>query len=73
MYYERQVYTGLDFLGDVGGLYDALCAIARIFLFIISFLTNSSLHDYLLPMLYKRDNQSQNEASVEEKLLQIQN
>ena len=54
MHYDRSVYTGLDLLGDVGGLYDALCAIAKILLFIVSLFTKGGPHDYIIQRLFKR-------------------
>ena len=53
-YYERSVYTGLDLLGDVGGLNDALYAIGQFCIFIINILTNSGPHNYVLKRLFKR-------------------
>ena len=53
-HYERSIYTYLDFLGDVGGLDDALTIIAQIILFLVSLLTNSGPHEYILKKLFKR-------------------
>ena len=55
-HYERSVYTVLDFLGDIGGLFDALRLIAEIFIYAVSFLTNDGPHNYILKRLFKRNN-----------------
>ena len=40
-------------LGDVGGLFDALCGIATIVLFLLSKLTNSGPHNYIIKRVFK--------------------
>ena len=53
LYYERSIYTGLDLLGDMGGLFETLCTIGKIVLFTYSFLTKEGPHNYILPKLFK--------------------
>ena len=57
-YHERSVYTGLDFLGDIGGLFDALHSIGKAILFAISFLVRGGPINYILPRLFKREGSS---------------
>ena len=44
----RQVYSGLDFLGDVGGLYDMLVRIGFWLVTLYSYLFGSSLDKFLI-------------------------
>ena len=58
MHYERQVYTSLDFLGDIGGLFDALCAICKIILALIAYLMRSGPQSFIIKRLFKRERES---------------
>ena len=51
-YYSRAIYTALDFLGDVGGLLDALKYIGVGFLWIIQ---GNSLIQFLISGVLKTD------------------
>ena len=54
--YERSVYTSLDLLGDVGGLYDALYAIAYLVIIAFKFACKRGSHNFIVPRLFKRGN-----------------
>ena len=56
--YERSIYTSLDLLGDMGGLFDALCAAGKILLFFISYITKDGPYIYILSRLFKRGRSS---------------
>ena len=47
---NRTVVTMLDFLGDIGGLFQALSAIAGSIVVVLSF---NGLHQYITPNMYK--------------------
>ena len=76
-HYERSIYTYLDFLGDLGGLNDALSKIAQIILFIVSLLTKSGPHEYILKELFKRGKPfrtktfNEHETTIRENLAKI--
>ena len=53
--HNRQIYSILDLLGDIGGLFDALKAITSIFLSIIFALTGNPIEEFLLSLVFKRD------------------
>ena len=53
--HNRQIYSILDLLGDIGGLFDALKAIASILLTIIFALTGNPIEEFLISLVYKRD------------------
>ena len=36
---KRSIYTGLDFLGDVGGLFDGLFGIGHFIIFLFSYIS----------------------------------
>ena len=48
--YFRTIYTALDFLGDVGGLVDALRYIAYLFIWVLQ--ADGLLH-YILSKMYR--------------------
>jgi len=48
---ERQTYSGLEWLGDVGGLYDALSLISTI---ILAPLTGLQANSFLLSSVYRQ-------------------
>ena len=71
----RSIYTLLDFLGDIGGLFDALKVLGLFFIFGYNLLFGSILEKYLLSKIFlinpsqNRDNQeSKTEKSLIEKL-----
>ena len=54
--HEREIYGPLDFLGDVGGLVDALMAIGSWFILLLDMLSGSQLTQYLLNNIFFSDN-----------------
>ena len=54
--HQRQIYNPLDFLGDVGGLADALLAIGSIFIWILQFLFGNSMKKYMIKTIFEKDN-----------------
>ena len=51
---ERSIYNTLDMLGDIGGLFDALCVICTVFLFLLSLITKSGPHNYIIKRVFKK-------------------
>ena len=49
----RSIYNALDFLGDVGGLFDMLCIVGNICLQFLTFIFGSGLDSYLVTNLFK--------------------
>ena len=43
VYYTRSIYSALDFLGDVGGLYSILLDIGNVLVYALSFLFGSPM------------------------------
>ena len=56
-------------LGDVGGLFDALCGIATIVLFLLSKLTNSGPHNYIIKRVFKTQSSHKSSQSSENALI----
>ena len=54
--HEREIYGPLDFLGDVGGLVDALLAIGSWFILLLDAMSGSQLTQYLLNNIFFLDN-----------------
>ena len=54
--HQRQIYSPLDFLGDVGGLADALIAIGAITISILEIITGNPLTKYLIETIFEKDN-----------------
>ena len=54
--HQRQIYSPLDFLGDVGGLADALLAIGSIFIWILQFLFGNPMWKYMIKTIFEKDN-----------------
>ena len=54
--HEREIYGPLDFLGDVGGLVDALLAIGSWFILLLNVMSGSQLTHFLLNNLFYLDN-----------------
>ena len=52
---RRQIYTVLDLLGDVGGLFDALKAIISVVLSINFMLRGNPVEEFLLGLVFKQD------------------
>ena len=64
MYYERAVYTVLDFLGDIGGLLDALCAIAKLFLIAFSYMVDIGPSSFIVGKLFKQSSSFQTNLTL---------
>ena len=56
--FTRSIYTVLDWLGDVGGLFDALKALGSTFIFIHAYIRGREFEIYLLNRLYKMEKES---------------
>ena len=56
LFHEREIYGPLDFLGDIGGLADALLAIGTWFLMFFELITGSELIHFLLNEIFFLDN-----------------
>ena len=54
--HQRQIYSPLDFLGDVGGLTDALVKIGACLLSIIRLLIGDDLSLSLINRIFEKDN-----------------
>ena len=54
--YTRVIYGPLDYLGDVGGLSDALTGIGSLLIFLIRLSTGSKLEKHLQGEILERDN-----------------
>ena len=50
--HQRSIYSFLDFLGDVGGLYSILIDIGSIFLMLPAFAFGSGLHQFLMRNIF---------------------
>ena len=55
---DREVYSILDWLGDVGGLYEALKIICGIFLSVVNFL---QFENFLVSQLFKKESDDKDE------------
>ena len=53
--HKRSIYTVLDLLGDIGGLFDALKAIFSIFLSINFAMRGNPIEEFLLELIFKSD------------------
>ena len=53
--HTRTIYSGLDFLGEVGGLLDMLRYVVNSLLYLTSLLYGSGLDAYLIRSLFKVD------------------
>ena len=47
VYNTRSIYSTLDLLGDVGGLYSILLDVGKIIVMVLTFFTGSSMDKYL--------------------------
>ena len=54
-YHNRSIYTSLDLLGDVGGLFDALKGISSFLVTIYFSIFGNPVHSYLFKTLFLRD------------------
>ena len=58
MSHNRAIYSVLDFLGDVGGLFDMLKLIGEVLISLMTMIFGSSLNKHMLEKLYRLDKQS---------------
>ena len=52
MHHNRSIYTSLDLLGDVGGLFDALKGIFSVLITFYYYIFGDPVHSYLLKALF---------------------
>ena len=64
MMYERSIYTILDFLGDIGGLFDALGYISKLILFAFSVIFNNGPSSFIVARLFKQISSFQTTLSL---------
>ena len=72
--YTRSIYTTLDWLGDVGGLYDAFCMLGSFAIFVYTYIFGNKLDEFLLKRIYKKERKGvkkQHLDDVESKLMKI--
>ena len=53
--YKRSIYNVFDWLGDIGGLLDALTAFGGIIISLFTFVRGDQLEAFLLSTVYKKD------------------
>jgi len=58
VHHKRSIYTSLDLLGDIGGLFDALKIISSIIITLYFSIFGNPLHGYLLKALFMSNPQS---------------
>ena len=58
--HQRQIYSPLDFLGDVGGLADALFAIGAIAVSLLQLVFGNPLTKYMIQAIFQKDNSRKN-------------
>ena len=58
--HQRQIYSPLDFLGDVGGLADALIEIGSISISIIQLIFGNPLTKHMIQRIFEKDNSCEN-------------
>ena len=63
--HTRSIYSALDFLGDVGGLYDMLKLVAEVLLSLWSLIAGSGLDAYLLQSIFKESTFHSKDATLE--------
>ncbi len=55
--YKRSIYTCLDFLGDLGGLYDALLFVGQLAVTLYTIVVGNEMENYILKTLFTRKSQ----------------
>ena len=53
VHHTRSIYSALDFLGDIGGLYDMLKIVAEVLLSVWSLIVGCGLDAFLLESIFK--------------------
>ena len=71
--HQRSIYNALDWLGDIGGLLDALTVIGSFLMTIYTFIIGDPLDSYILYNLFKteQENTSQNFQSPKQRIHSI--
>ena len=67
--HQRQIYGPLDFLGDVGGLTDALVKIGACLLSMIQFITGDNLSLNLLNRIFEKENSEHIKVQQQSKIM----
>ena len=65
IYYKRSIYSVLDFLGDVGGLFSILITIGEIIVTIPTYLFGAQIEYYLIEHLFKRHNKKASNSELD--------
>ena len=65
--YHRSIYTVLDWLGDIGGLYDALHIIGALLMLSHSIIRGDQLEAFLLRSVFKREVKKNLNKDLDEK------
>ena len=55
IHHNRSIYTSLDVLGDVGGLFDALKGIFSVVITLYFYVFGDPLHSYLMKALFLKN------------------
>ena len=58
--HHRQIYSPLDFLGDVGGLTDALFPIGALVVSLLQLIFGNPLSKYIIQAIFLKDNSQKN-------------
>ena len=69
-YHNRSIYTSLDLLGDVGGLFDALKGIMSFVVSIFFMIFGNPLDEYLLKSVFKENPKKESSPKSQEYILQ---
>ena len=65
MNHTRSIYSALDFLGDIGGLYDMLKIVAEVLLSIWSLIAGCGFDAFLLESIFKESTDSSQNTTTE--------
>ena len=55
----RSIYTFLDMLGDIGGLFDALCYLSSMFIFTFSLFLNFGPDSFIVGSIFKTESKKE--------------
>ena len=58
--HQRNIYSPLDFLGDVGGLADALFPIGALVISLLKLIVGNPLTKYMIQAIFEKDNSRKN-------------
>ena len=64
-FYKRSIYTSLDLLGDIGGLFDALKGISSFIVAIYFNIFGDPIQSYLLTALFLRNPREESKNRIE--------